>query len=92
MSEMIERVAIALYNLETTAAREQFPQFAAVDGQWGPLIGESGKNLFRSQARAAIEAMREPTDAMCDAADWGQQSEVNQYQRAIDAALGKVDA
>jgi hypothetical protein len=43
-------------------------------------------------ARAAIEAMREPTDAMCDAADWQQQSEVNQYQRAIDAALGKVDA
>ena len=38
-------------------------------------------------ARAAIEAMREPTDAMCDAADWQQQSEVNQDQRAIDAAL-----
>jgi hypothetical protein len=47
---------------------------------------------FHFQAIAAIEAMREPTDAMCDAADWQQQSEVDQYQRAIDAALGKVDA
>jgi hypothetical protein len=35
---------------------------------------------------APIEAMREPTEAMCEAADWQQQSEVNQYQRAIDAA------
>ena len=38
-------------------------------------------------ARAAIAAMREPTDAMCEAADWWQQSEVNQYQAAIDEAL-----
>ena len=41
----------------------------------------------REAARAAIQAMREPTDAMCEAADWTQQSEVNQYQRAIDEAL-----
>lgn len=37
--------------------------------------------------RAAIEAMREPTERMCEAADWTQQSEVKQYQWAIDAAL-----
>lgn len=48
--------------------------------------------MAERMAREAIEAMREPTDAMCEAADWHQQSDVNGYQRAIDAALGKVDA
>jgi len=41
---------------------------------------------IHSAARAAIEAMREPTDAMCEAAEWHQQP---QYQRAIDAALNE---
>lgn len=45
--------------------------------------------LYIPQARAAIAAMREPTDAMCEAAYWHQQSDVNQYQDAIDAALGQ---
>ncbi len=74
MSEMIERVASAMFEADD-------------DGSW-----KHGQLRYRLLARAAIEAMREPTDAMCDAADWQQQSEVNQYQRAIDAALGKVDA
>jgi hypothetical protein len=43
--------------------------------------------VAKRYARAAIEAMREPTDEMCEAADWQQQLEVNQYQRAIEAAL-----
>ncbi len=42
---------------------------------------------YEAMARAAIEAMREPTDAMCEAAEWHQQSDVNNYQRAIDEAL-----
>jgi hypothetical protein len=53
---------------------------------------ECPASLIHHVAAAAIEAIREPTEEMCNAADWQQQSEVNQYQRAIDAALGKVDA
>lgn len=38
-------------------------------------------------ARAAIEAMREPTDAMVDALEGYDSTPVSLYERAIDAAL-----
>lgn len=62
MSEMIERVARALW-----AEREkQFPKFAqrspdTLDETTGAL------DTMRAQARAAIAAMREPTGEMKDA-------------------------
>ena len=78
MSEIIDRVATAIFD----------------DYDWS-FVPQGGfaeqelhvQEIFRNLAKAAIKAMREPTEAMCDAADWQQQSEVNQYQRAIDAAL-----
>lgn len=74
MNEMVERVAKAI--IGTMFAPHELP------------IDDNLVQKYRETARAAIEAMREPTDEMCDAADWQQQSEVNQYQLAIDAALG----
>lgn len=86
MSEMIERVAKALW-----AGR--FP-----DEEWTDL----GKLNYMGHARAAIEAMREPTDEMITAADhvnayWHHEvgemvsewrDEMRQeYQAMIDTAL-----
>jgi len=42
-------------------------------------------------ARAAIEAMREPTEAMMDAGQW-QIDPVSLYQTFIDAALNEQEA
>jgi hypothetical protein len=50
MSEMIERVAAAIFKHET-----------GFDEWDGPLLSERGRNMWRGYARAAIEAMREPT-------------------------------
>ncbi len=49
---------------------------------------EDAPNLFRGKARAAIEAMREPTDAMVDAGQW-QIDPVSLYQSFINAALNE---
>lgn len=54
MNSMIERVAHALA--------------VALSGSSTPLAGESDWQTLRHLARAAIEAMREPTGAMNDAA------------------------
>ena len=80
-SEMVERVARAL---DPDAFAERLPGH------------EKGKcpscdyrtELAMSQARKAIEAMREPTEAMVDAvgSDYGAALE-HQWQAMIDAAL-----
>lgn len=54
MSEMIERVARAI--AESKSARD-----------WARM-SEHGKDWWRDEARAAIEAMRKPTRAMIEAA------------------------
>lgn len=48
----------------------------------------SGDEDYAPLARAAIEAMREPTDAMVDAGQW-QIDPVSLYQSFIDAALNE---
>lgn len=45
---------------------------------------------FVEEARAAIEAMREPTDAMVNAGQW-QIDPVALYRGFIDAALSEVE-
>lgn len=72
-NEMVERVSQAIIDM-MFAAHEQ------------PLADDL-VNKYRATARSAIRAMRDPTDAMCEAAGWHDQSDVNQYQRAIDEAL-----
>lgn len=56
MSEMIERVAQAI-------------ALAGNGGTWDDWYNDEQREFHRKRARAAIEAMREPTNAMEDAAD-----------------------
>lgn len=62
MSEMVDRVARAIY-LSPLGGHDD-PSAP----RWDELR-ESHKDGFRDNARAAIEAMRLPTEAMVDAAD-----------------------
>lgn len=81
MSEMVERVARAicrgnlLFNDPDEADLDE-----KVDGWWGNHI---------DTARAAIEAMREPTVEMMDALDDGDEDGglENGWRKAIDEAL-----
>lgn len=82
MSEMVERVAraIALAQLDNDTR-------AVVDPNTWP-VAES----YCDMARAAIEAMREPTVQMCrDAAwdDWGPDECRLCWRSMIDAALSE---
>lgn len=105
MSEMIERAAKAMY-----LSRYDGP---TVEGQptpdsfWPDRLDEivSGPpfdaNGYRSMARAAIEAMREPTNEMLnyETDTFSIQTNCHMcgghlegWQAMIDAALGKVNA
>ena len=77
---MIERVARAL-SLENQS--ENF-----MIGEAWEIPGLVNKDGYRKLARAAIEAMREPTEAMI-AADQGQADEdaIASWQAMIDAAI-----
>ena len=79
MSEMVERVAAAIF-------------CSHIGGNgWPEGLPENAKDYWRKEARAAIEAMREPTEAMIDktwreqVADSGDPDGV--WRVMIDAAL-----
>lgn len=82
MSEMIERVARKM------AGQYMIDDGFGEDSRRGAEQGEMWKN-FRASARAAIEAMREPTEAMIDAAYEHALDENAKgvWQDMIDAAL-----
>lgn len=85
MSEMIERVARAM------AFADLGTDTWDVKSEEDDGCGYLGKEDFRVMARAAIEAMREPTMAMIDAGDAEDvhclaQASVH-YTAMIDAAL-----
>ncbi|MEH2501263.1 hypothetical protein V1290_000074 [Bradyrhizobium sp. AZCC 1578] len=86
MGAMIDRVAQALLAFETSAS-----EFKSEDCGWHSLLNESGRNFWRAKARAAIEAMREPTDEQRNAYyELSHRTEVMfdaHWERAIDAAL-----
>jgi hypothetical protein len=71
MSEMVERVALALW-------KDRYP-----DDEWN----ETDRRDFEGHARAAIEAMREPTQQMLDAMNGPDEHERINFVAAIDAAL-----
>lgn len=84
MSEMVERVARALcrqYEIEDGFSPEQAERHAD-----SPMRAN-----FRNAARAAIEAMREPTDAMNDAGETARDVDdfgvMYTYIAMIDTAL-----
>ena len=60
MSEMVDRLAKALLLFNTSGDyAEKFP-----DGGWSVLLSDKGRDYWRSQARGAINALREPTEEM----------------------------
>ena len=55
-----------------------------------PTLSETAKAIYREQARFAIEAMREPTEAMLDAAMQFASCDLkSEWQAMIEAALGE---
>lgn len=80
MSEMVERVAQRLCQEE-----------------YGAHVWDIDFNIrprFASRARAAIEAMREPTSAMCEASlknDWTFADSVNSYAGPIERWRAMID-
>jgi len=77
--EMVERVARALY--------ENHPS----DGGWGAILWDEYPTEFRasvySAARAAIEAMREPTEAMVEAVSAGTGPATHLARKSIYVAM-----
>jgi hypothetical protein len=90
---MIERVAKALCAQAVANDRDDGGKLGLVE--WD-LCEEGGRMDYRSEARAAIAAMRKPTDAMVEA---GQATECEHgemncgaaaaWQAMIDAALAE---
>ena len=78
VESMIERVARAIME-----ARGGCNVTDWREAKWNPAVEQS-----LNDARAAIEAMREPTDAMVDTGQW-QIDPVSLYQSFIDAALNE---
>ena len=83
MSEMVERVARAM----CAAAEDDWDWsvFYIVDAN---DTAETGREVYRDMARATIEAMREPTDAML-LADPRREMDLSEesWEAMIDAAL-----
>ena len=86
MSEMVERVARSLYHAHSRNKPYDIlqPEF---------------QRQYEKQARAAIEAMREPTEAMEEAGfqaghegdgEWEYASPASTYTAMIDAALSQT--
>lgn len=81
--EMVERVARAICGSEGFYAPDGIGDHGGREANWRFHIAE---------ARAVIEAMREPTDAMtqaCDAMIGDAASPYDHWRRMIDAALDK---
>ena len=85
MSEMVERVARAIYEDDFGGPDRTPTPWAERD--------EEFRETVRSNARAAIQAMREPTSAMVEAADSrrdprnGWLGAISAWEAMIDAAL-----
>jgi hypothetical protein len=79
MSEMVDRVAKVL-----SIAAGNHPEACSNDGEEIPMW-----TLYVDDARAAIEAMREPTEDMTKAAwDDGIDQPLQAWHAMINAALG----
>lgn len=84
MSEMIERVARAI----GAADPEQCGQIN--DSEMGDYFWEKYRHLYMPMARAAIEAMREPTRTMHEAGLKTTGMPSNTFRDMIDAALKEM--
>lgn len=77
MSEMVERVAQAIY---------EGPDRDIYLTPW-PELREKDRDHFIAVARSAIQAMREPTEQMVFAADWQERGTYAAWRAMIDAAI-----
>ena len=82
VNEMIERVARAM------SVKDKGGDYWDFMSEDGDGYGYVGKNEYRVMARAAIEAMRKPTEAMLDYRDAGvkQSDALLVWQHQIDEA------
>lgn len=96
MTTMVERCAKAIYELSPLEDQAVDPDYRPlgppVKISWEALdeFGDEQAGYYRDCARAAIAAMREPTEAMIEAAENcnGENSDAGSiYQAAIDEAL-----
>lgn len=79
MSEMIERVAKAIH-------ASGYVDAAKAEAVWEQILPDSTKDSWRMDGRAAIEAMREPTEAMVSESEIGWREELGRlYCRNIAA-------
>jgi hypothetical protein len=79
---MVERVARALMEIEGLDP----------NGFEGPIMDESGRNMWRDRARVVIKAMREPTADMKIAGMYASAYRFDstpEWQAMIDAALAE---
>jgi hypothetical protein len=83
MGEMVERVAEAIARGRSEGGRKLFVGWANLDPY--------DKDMWRSAARAAIEAMREPTVDMAEAGDrsFERDEDSSGDYRIYDADAGK---
>ncbi len=81
MSEMVERVAQAIYDrCNHWDHDDHLPAYSTLTDGW--------KAQWQDAARAAIEAMREPTEIMCVAPEETRAIGAKRsWQAMIDAAL-----
>jgi hypothetical protein len=94
MSEMIEKAAKAMREMEIARDRKEHGERGRL-ASWDDLAKFDGsQDIYRDLARAAIEAMREPTQAMLDTVTAYDQEEPfsdatmrSVYQEMIGAAL-----
>ena len=101
MSEMVEKVARAIWAERVRACAEKGIGLEA----WGEgafFVADAGEqsvalmNNILGEARAAIGAMREPTEAMMDAGrtktNWGAHGTDEVWTAMIDASLHEGEA
>lgn len=86
VSEMVDRVAAALSPLLFSDDPDVAHRIAS------PLKVDAARDKMREKARAAIEAMREPTEAMYEAVSatgkmWRETNSTEVYRAMIDGAL-----
>ena len=86
--QMIDRVARAIWEHRAKQVRLEYPDLLPLEG-WGAVAIANG---VMGEARAAIEAMREPTEAMQNAGSergWTPPTGAMIWQAMIDAALNE---
>ena len=92
MSEMLEKVAraILLARIEKTPATYGFTRSADFTVEAVARVVERDWHVFLPEARAAVEALREPSEGMVETADMDDRLVRSDYRRAFTAMIDHV--